>query len=696
MKYAEITFRENTFNQESFTFKIPYFLENKIQIGQIVEVNFRNFLKRGLIIELHDNKPSFETKEVIKPLTPSLINKKQINIIKQISEKTFDNFSKYLSLFIPEKIWKSDGIPPAIEYIILKNADFKARGKKQQELLDTLKKKSKITIQEARKITNIQKLLENEILELSLEEKFNDTDLKIKKDPKTEAFLNKILQKKITLLFGAPKSGKSYIVKQLTKKITQENKQVLILNPEILLSINFIKKLEQEFGKENLLIYHSRLSESEKNSAWWKCKTKQAKIIIGSRSSLFLPFAELGMIAIEEEHDDSYKNEQSPRFHAFDLAKITAKNHDANLVLTSATPRIETFYKGQSRQINLIKINKKSGNKKPLIIDLKNELLKQNKSPISELLKKEISSTISQKKKVMLFINRRGFFSTLFCKDCGQAQKCDFCQISLTHHKKDNKDVLICHHCGRFYTKLNKCKYCKGHDLKFFGFGTQQIEQQLQIEFPEAKITRIDRDSLQKKDKLNSVYRHFTDSDTDILIGTQIISKGFDDEQIGLVAIISADNALQMPDFRAHEKSFALLNQIIGRARSDNSKVLIQTFIPQNKSIQQAINSDYESFYQEEIMHRNTLKLPPFTRIAKLIIKNTSKEKAYKKAQKIHEQIKKNLQKDENAFIAPSLTPFKHGKYNINVFVHSNQPERLIKDLNPKDIKIDIDPIDTL
>ncbi len=700
MNYAEVSFRQKSFGKDSFTFKIPTSLQDRLQVGQIAEVPFRNSKKKGLIIDINNKEPSFETRPVLRPLTPPLLSEKQLELAYWLSKYYFTSFSRVISLFIPQKIWNSDGLAPVKTFLKL-NKEEKLRGEKQKTVINYLKNSGVSEINQVREETGassavLKNLLEKGIIKKVFEEKFTEQKIEIKKkhklDENKKSAYESLKKSKKSLLFGQPGTGKSFLIRYLSAEIADSKKQALILAPEISLTFEMLRKNKEFFESKNILVFHSRLTEREKIEAYWKVKKNEVKIILGSRSALFLPFADLGLIAVEEEHDNSYKNDQSPRYRTNDFAEKIADLYGAKLVLSSATPAVETFYKAKNSEIDLIKLENKKNQPKISIIDIKGN----KHSPLSHDLIKKIGENLEKKKKIILFLNRRGMHSVAFCKDCGSSQKCPYCQISLVHHKKQDQDFLFCHHCGRVFYMPEKCEFCQGTKLDFFGFGTQKIEQLIKNQFPMAKILRADRDNAIKKGNIESIFKEFFAGSADILIGTQIVTKGFDSDQIGLVGVVLADTSLQVPDFRSEEKTFQILTQVIGRTNRGNNdgEALVQTLMPNSKIIQEIVNNNYEKFYKRIIDERKKFTLPPFRRIAKLIIREDNQQKAFLKARKIEEKIKKIINKEETVCTAPPLTPFKYGKFNVNIFVYSSDPEKILAKLNTQNLIIDLDPMD--
>jgi primosomal protein N' (replication factor Y) len=438
-------------------------------------------------------------------------------------------------------------------------------------------------------------------------------------------------EQKIILLHGVTGSGKTELYCRETEKIIQKNQQVLILIPEISLTPQTVANFEKRFGK-NIAIIHSKLTPKQKENYWQRIYRQEVKIIIGSRSAIFAPFQNLGLIIIDEEHEDSYKQDQAPRYHTRTIAEKITELTGIKTILGSATPSIETYYRALNKEFALIELNKRvplqtadGPKEKPLpeveIIDLREELKKKNFTIFSEKLRQELSETLKDGKQSILFLNRRGAASALLCRECGYSPKCDDCQTTLTYHNKLHLEEsiysanrLICHHCGKIYKTPAECPDCHGFQIKYIGIGTQKIEDHTLSTFPQARVMRADRDTTKKRDQFEFIYHTFKDHLADILIGTQMIGKGLHLPQVTLVGIVLADTSLTIPDFRNAEKTFQLLTQVAGRAgRETPGKVIIQTYLPDHYAIQAAKSHDYQQFYQQEIAFRQELNYPPFT-----------------------------------------------------------------------------------
>ncbi len=401
---------------------------------------------------------------------------------------------------------------------------------------------------------------------------------------------------------------------QLIAKVLEKGKTAVVLVPEISLTPQMVDRFLARFG-ENIAILHSKLSLGERYDEWQKIKKGQVKIVIGARSAIFAPVEKLGIIIIDEEHDMSYKSDTTPRYNAKDLAKYIAEKHQCPLVLGSATPDMETYYEAKETQKCHLYTLTKRANQASLppihVVDLRQELASGNKSMLSFKLQEEIQKNLDQQKQTILFLNRRGYSTFLMCRDCGYVFKCKNCNISLTYHKAEQK--LKCHYCGFESNTPSTCQECGSTKIKYFGTGTQKLEEEVQKLFPNASTIRMDIDTVTKKNSHEEILHKFKEEKIDILIGTQMVVKGHHFPNVTLVGAIAADGILNIEDYRAPERTFQTLVQVAGRSgREEPGRVIIQTYNPDNYAIIHSQSQNYEAFYKTEIVLRKMLKYPPF------------------------------------------------------------------------------------
>ena len=357
--------------------------------------------------------------------------------------------------------------------------------------------------------------------------------------------------------------GKTEVYMQLIEKVLNNNKSAILLVPEISLTPQMIDRFVGRFGKEVLAVLHSRLSVGERHDEWERIKENKAKIVIGARSAIFAPVKDLGIIIIDEEHDSSYKSESNPRYDAKEIARYISKNKNVPLLLGSATPDLSTFYKCMNNEICLLKLSKRVNNAtlpKVKVIDLKTELATGNKSMISRDLYDNISENLKNKRQTILFLNRRGYSTFIMCRECGYTVKCPNCNISLTYHSFENK--LKCHYCGHEEKVIKTCPDCGSDKIRYFGTGTQKLEQEIKKIFPDCSTIRMDIDTVNKKNSHETILNKFKNENIDILIGTQMVVKGHHFPNVTLVGVVAADGSLNIDDYRANEKTFQILTQV--------------------------------------------------------------------------------------------------------------------------------------
>jgi primosomal protein N' (replication factor Y) len=437
----------------------------------------------------------------------------------------------------------------------------------------------------------------------------------------------------VNLLHGITASGKTEIYIKLLEYYVQQGKQVLFLLPEIALTTQLVQRLTAYFGNE-VAVFHSKYTNNERIEVWNQVleQSPKAKVVIGVRSALFLPFSNLGCIIVDEEHEPTYKqNDPAPRYHARDAAIVLAKQHQAKVLLGSATPSLETYYNVQTKKYGLTELNVRYGKvvlPEIFLIDIKDKYFRKKMTGhFSDELIEAIAETVTKGEQVILFQNRRGFSPYVECMTCGHVPHCPSCDVSLTYYKFKNQ--LRCHYCGYSMANPTHCHSCQSVDLTTKGFGTEQIEMELKTLFSEKNIGRMDQDTTRGKFGFEKIIDAFKNREVDILVGTQMLAKGLDFENVTLVGILNADNLLNQPNFRAYERAFQMMTQVSGRAgRSEKSgKVLIQTFNPLHNTIQQVLGTDYLSMYKEQLYERQNFKYPPFYRLIKLTLKHRDFDK---------------------------------------------------------------------
>jgi primosomal protein N' (replication factor Y) len=452
----------------------------------------------------------------------------------------------------------------------------------------------------------------------------------------------------VSLLNGVTGSGKTHIFLKLTEDILKTNKGVIVLVPEISLTSQMLNRFFSQFG-DKVAILHSGLSLGERLDEWKRIKNGTATIVVGTRSAIFAPIKDLGLIIIDEEQEHTYKSEMSPRFHAKDVAKFRCAYHKAALLLSSATPSVEAYHHAVNGKYKLVTLNERYNNAalpNIITVDMRAELKNGNTSIISDTLRDEIGRNIQNNEQTILFINRRGYNSFASCRSCGYVALCPNCNISLTFHSKNNR--LMCHYCGHSIENLTTCPECNEQHMRYFGSGTQKVEAELEIFFPEAKICRMDADTTVRKSSHEKIISEFSEGKFDILVGTQMVTKGLDFPNVTLVGVVAADLSLFSDDFRANERTFDLITQVVGRAGRGKTggRAVIQTYSPENKILNLAFTQDYKDFFEQEIALRRAVVYPPFCDICQLIFDGEDEEKTLKTADNFANRMKELIKSD--------------------------------------------------
>lgn len=580
-----------------------YETEEEVRVGSLVSIPLRNRLVKGMVTAIV-SKPTFVTRPLKKVLSlEPVLTEIQLNLAKKIAEYYLCDLSDVIPTMLPFEF-----------------------GKK-------------------RRVTNSKQPIINKLEEPL---KLTEEQTKVFKTIKAAEARSK------HLLFGVTGSGKTEIYLQLIAESLNNGQGAIVLVPEISLTPQTVKRFKNRFG-EQVAVWHSEMKETEKYHTWEQIKSGEKRVVVGARSAIFTPVLNLGYIFIDEEHEGSYKQDQTPRYEAGQVAEWLCELTGAKLVLGSATPKVESYQKTETGKYNLCLLNKRIAQEMmpPVkIIDLRDEFKKGNKSIFSEELEKAIEKALAQKKQVVLFVNRRGASTFIVCRDCGYVETCPHCEVPLTYHPSEGQ-VAKCHHCGYKKSVPTTCPVCGSFAIKFFGLGTQRAELEAKKRFPNAKVVRMDRDTTQKRGSHEEIYEGFAQGDFDILIGTQLVAKGWDLPNVAVVGVISADTSLNLPDFRSAERTFSLLTQVAGRTGRGYhpGEVVVQTYAPENYAIKTASKHDFLSFYEKEINDRKKYNYPPFTKLIKLTYSAASSEKAQKETVELAEVLSGN---DKIQIIGPS------------------------------------------
>jgi len=448
-------------------------------------------------------------------------------------------------------------------------------------------------------------------------------------------------KKSAYLIHGVTGSGKTEVYLSLIEKAINIGKDAILLVPEISLTPQMIAQIFGRFG-DNVAVLHSKLTVKQRYNEWHKIKNGDVKIAVGARSAVFAPFSNIGLIIVDEEHETTYKSEMSPRYNAIEIARYIIGKNDGTLVLASATPSIDDYYKTMTGKFELVEMPDRANlSKLPRVVvaDMRSELEAGNMSIFSTELKNAINNTLSKKEQIILFLNRRGFSGFVSCRECGYVMKCPRCNVSLTYHKSDNK--MVCHYCDHKAPLTKACPSCGGRHIRFFGIGTEKIVDELYKLYPSAKVIRMDADTTSGRMAHENVLNHFKSGDADILVGTQMITKGLDFANVTLVGIVAADMSLNVDDYRAAERTFDLITQVVGRCgRAEKEGLaIVQTYNPDDETILLSAAQDYKSFYEEEISIRRMLLYPPFTEFIKIQFSGNNKNDTKAFADKFYSDV---------------------------------------------------------
>ncbi|MGO3751428.1 MAG: primosomal protein N' [Peptoniphilaceae bacterium] len=607
----------------------PGNIKKIVNTAEILNYDNLTFEESNLIKELKKNnynidfiKSDNEKKTVLR----KLIDKNKIKLDFEIETIGGFRFQKYVKL--------KDDYETLIPNLKLSY--------KQNLVVDYLRKEGEVLRSDILKNLKISdsplKSLENKnLISIYDKKKLRERYTEIKEDKihnlnfEQMKALNSILnsQNQVSLLHGLTGSGKTEVYLKLTEENIRNGGKVIVLVPEIGLTPQMIERFMARFNKR-VAVLHSKLSLGERYDAWNMIKNGKVDVVVGVRSAVFAPFSNLSLIIVDEEHDSSYRFHNSLRYDTIEVAKKRAELNNCKLILGSATPSVESYYKASKGEYNLFELNKRAviGSKLPeiKIVDMREELILGNLSIFSSALKTAIEDKLSKKEQIILFLNRRGFSNFIACRTCGHVIKCDSCDISMTYHK--NINMLRCHYCGATKHMVDTCPECGSKFIKQFGIGTQKLEEEVAKYFPYAKVLRMDRDTTNNKASYDEIYKKVKNREIDILIGTQMVAKGLDFENVTLVGVMAADLSLYISDFRANETTFQLLTQVSGRAGRAEKEgcVIIQSYNPDNYAIIDAKEGNYKKFYNREIDLREKFKYPPFRKMINIYLSSNKEE----------------------------------------------------------------------
>ncbi|WP_195963603.1 primosomal protein N' [Clostridium cuniculi] len=645
--YAEIILNSEALEiDRPFTYKIPVELEEKVQVGQIVKVPFGmgNKTSEGFVLSIKGENEvniSFKVKKISAIITDEpIIDEDDIKLINFLREKYLCKYIDAFRLLIPVGIMKG-AKSKSKKVIVFKSDDLSCIKKTEGyiEIINFLKENSgKYTKSELINVNSISQYKLNKLIEkglLVVEEetvfRYNNRTYNIDCEKELTFEQKHVLDEynnsgnNLFLLKGVTGSGKTEVYMRMVEEVLEKNQSAIVLVPEISLTPQMIERFKGRFGRD-VALFHSKLSDGERFDEWFRVKEGKAKLVVGARSAIFLPVKNLGLIIIDEEHENTYKSDQNPKYQTKEVAEFLSEQKGCRVVLGSATPTIETYYRALTGDLKLLELNSRVDGKAmpPMkVIDMRNELRSGNISLFSRELFRDMQEKLSKGEQIILFLNRRGFSTFVSCRSCGYVFKCEECDISMTYHRSG---LLVCHYCGKTKRAPQKCPKCDSKYVKFFGAGTERVEEEVKKYFKDARVLRMDVDTTRGKDSYEKIYNTFKEGKADILIGTQMISKGLDFKNVTLVGILAADMSINIPDYRAAERTFQIITQVAGRAGrgEKQGKVVIQTYTPEHYSLEYAVNYDYEGFYEKEFTVRALMKYPPFGKI--LLINGISKK----------------------------------------------------------------------
>ena len=708
---------------QTFSYHVPKLLENNIKIGVRVRIPFGNMILDGFVLGISDNSSydNSKIKDIINVIDEEpVLNKEMLLLGKYMSDNLLASLSSCYQVMLPKAL-KAE----VKSNIKIKYDRYLHRIKSIEEIdryIDNCKYESQINL--------LCKLKEGDILITKMSSSINTiikygfasiiyeeckrykydgisnykrVNLTDKQRLVSDTIISSFGKSDTFLLYGVTGSGKTEVYMDVIEKAINNGKSAIMLVPEIGLTPQIVGKFISRFGNV-ISVLHSKLSDSERYDEYRKITNGESKIVIGTRSAIFVPFNNIGVIIIDEEHTSSYKQDNNPRYSAINVAEWRSKYHNCPLVLGSATPSLESFAKAGNHVYKLLSLTERAGGSVlPIvnIVDMKEEVKKGN-FILSDMLKNKIGEVLDRGEQAIILLNRRGYSSTISCRECGYVYKCPNCDITYTYHKSSNN--LKCHYCGYSMVLPNKCSICGSDNLKDYGLGTEKLEETLNSLY-KARIVRMDVDTTSKKGQHQKIIDDFGEHKYDILIGTQMIAKGLDFPLVTLVGVVSIDSSLTSPDYRASENTFQLLSQVSGRAGRSESKgeVIIQTFNPDHYAITLAKNHDYIDFYKEEMKIRKILKYSPYYYMVLVSITSKDYELGFKEANKIGSYIRNNINKDSIVLGPTMANMFKvNNIYHYQIIIKYRKDDSLMKVLkfiidmqvrnNKIDVSIDFNP----
>ena len=702
---------------QTFFYHVPKLLEDSIKIGVRVRIPFGKMILDGFVLGISDccSYDNSRLKDIINVIDEEpVLNKEMLLLGRHMSDTLLSSLSSCYQVMLPKALKaevKSDIKIKYDRYLHrikdIEDSDRYISNCKYESQINLLCKLKEGDILITKMSSSINTIIKNGLATIIYEEckrykydgisNYKRVNLTDKQRLVSDNIVSSFDRSNTFLLYGVTGSGKTEVYMDVIEKVLNRDKTAIMLVPEIGLTPQIVGKFISRFG-DVISVLHSKLSDSERYDEYRKITKGESKIVIGTRSAIFVPFTNIGVIIIDEEHTLSYKQDNNPRYSAINIAEWRSKYHNCPLVLGSATPSLESFAKAGNHVYKLLSLTERAGGSVlPIvnIIDMKEEVKKGN-FILSDMLKNKISEVLGRGEQAIILLNRRGYSSTISCKECGYVYKCPNCDITYTYHKSSNN--LKCHYCGYSMVLPNKCSICGSDNLKDYGLGTEKLEETLNSLY-KARIVRMDVDTTSKKGQHQKIIDDFGEHKYDILIGTQMIAKGLDFPLVTLVGVVSIDSSLTSPDYRASENTFQLLSQVSGRAgRSENKgEVIVQTFNPDHYAITLAKNHDYIDFYKEEMKVRKMLKYSPYYYMVLVAITSLDYELGFKEANKIGSYIRNNISSDSIVLGPTMANMFKvNNIYHYQIIIKYRKDDSLMKvlkfiiDMQVKNNKIDV------
>jgi len=680
---------------KTFTYKIPDGIN--LEVGVRVLVPFGKRRLEGFVLNvIGEGNFDYEIKEIISVIDEKpVINEEMIRLGRYISKKTLSPLITAYQTMLPRALKAKNGFnvnKKYISYLVIGKDGSDLKTIKQKEVYNFVKENKKALKKEANgiSVSIVKTLLEKGYFKEINEEiyRLDDTYEKEKLEYELTDSQKEVLDSvdfssfKPYLLHGVTGSGKTLVYIKMIEKVLEEGKEAILLVPEISLTPQMVSIFKKQFGKI-VAILHSSLSNGEKYDEWRKIENGDAKVVVGARSAIFAPFTNLGIIIIDEEHSSTYKQDNLPKYSAIDVAIWRAKNYNIPVVLGSATPSVESYTRAITGNYELLEMPFRVNHNLPNVslINMKDELKKGNRVFSSDFISK-MSERLEKGEQVIVLLNRRGFSTVMTCKECGYTHKCPNCDIPLTYHQSSNS--MKCHYCDYQTSKLLVCPECHSKNINSFGMGTEKLESLINETFPLASVVRMDVDTTRRKGAHERIINDFKEGKYNVLLGTQMISKGLDFSNVTLVAVVNGDSSLNIPDFRSAERTFQLLNQVAGRAGRGDKKgeVIIQGFNMDHYSIVSASKHDYGSFYKEEMRIRKALKYPPYYNLCSIRISGKNYDSVFEEAEKISSYLRREI--SDNIILGPSAAniPKINNIYYVGIIIKFKNTNEIFSAIN--------------